>query len=81
MVLSSRKARNPPTNMPVVSSTWMTWSSWRIPGVEIKVMRIPRARGPHWPCPWGGHSPEAGESPVWSRSGFLLTQLGMVSPQ
>ena len=40
MVLSNRNPRNPPTNMPVVSSTWMTWSSWRIPTVETKVTGI-----------------------------------------
>lgn len=46
-----------------------------------KSERVPRDEGPCGCCPWSGPSPEDGESPVWSFSGFLFTQLGMASPQ
>ena len=50
--------------------------------VNLKeVTGIPGNQGPHWLCSWNGHSLEDGESPVWSLSGFLFTQLGMASPQ
>lgn len=81
MVLSSRKPRNPPTNMPVVSSTWMTWSSWRIPRAKTKVTGMPKDQRPRWLCLCGRHSIGGGDSPVWTLSGFLFTQLGMASPQ
>ena len=50
--------------------------------VNLKeVTGISGNQGPHRLCSWNGHSLEDGESPVWSLSGFLFTQLGMASPQ
>lgn len=51
--------------------------------VNLKeVTGIPGDQGPPLRlCPWNGHSLEDGQSPVWSLSGFLFTQLGMASPQ
>lgn len=37
MVLSRINPSSPPTNMPVVSSTWITWSSWIIPSRKTKL--------------------------------------------
>lgn len=42
MVLSRINPRSPPTNMPVVRSTWITWSSWMIPSRKIKLWIVVR---------------------------------------
>jgi len=40
MVLSRINPRSPPTNIPVVRSTWITWSSWMIPRGKTKLWMV-----------------------------------------
>lgn len=66
IVLSRRKPRKPPTNMPVVSSTWMTWSSSGRPAEAAQVRSAGsggRAGGRGW-VGEGGEGLSCGERMV-----------------